>query len=179
MCIETMASKPKHSKTYFLRKTLKPGSKLVLKLLRVSPEDNEALRRCGVSAVSATIRRYLRREQRRARLTKLAGALGDIGEKDQRETTVCEESPAAACINRQPSGAMAPENTTQYLMGNVYADMKANIHTAPAAHETSTHLYSECLSPWGVYAAMDSHESCLAFQQRDFEEVFNQCWELE
>lgn len=168
MCIiEAMDTSSKHTKTdCCLRKTMKPGSKLRWKLLRISPENTEALQQCG-----ATIRKYLHRETRRVQLAKLATkVLGDLGRKEKKESR-----PAAACMNRQPAGAMAPQNTTQYLMGNVYEDMTTNIQTVPVSHD----LYSESLSPRSVYAALDldsDYEGCLDFQQRDFEEVFNQCW---
>lgn len=172
MCLETMDTNSKHIKTNCLRKTMKAGSKLKWRLLRVSAEeDDEAFKQCRTSAVRATVRKYLRREQRRAQLAKLV--LGDLGKKEKMESAY-EESPAAARVHRHPPGAMAPENTTQYLMGNVYEDQKTD-HTVPV--QTSAHLYDESLSPRSVYAALDSgYESCLAFQQRDFEEVFNLCW---
>lgn len=169
-----MDTRSKHIKTDCLRKTMKSGSKLGWKLPRVFTEDDEALKKCRATAVR-TIRKYLRREQRRGQLAKLVEVLGDIGKKGKRQS-VDEESRLAACVYRKPSGAMAPQNTTQYLMGNVYEDMKTNIQTVPASHETSTHMYSESTSP-SVYDALDAdYESCLAFQQRDFEEVFELTW---
>ncbi|KAA8580195.1 hypothetical protein FQN60_005730, partial [Etheostoma spectabile] len=179
-----METRSKPIKTDCLRKAMKPGSKLRLKLFRVSTEGDEALKQCRASAVRATLRKYLHREQRRTQLARLHKVLGDIGKKEKRQfahkakekkQALDEKSPAAACVHRQPSGAMAPENTTQYLMGNVYEDMKANIQTAPVSHETSnvTHLYNDYLLP-SVYAAVESdYDSCLAFQQRDFEEAFD------
>ncbi|TDG96658.1 hypothetical protein EPR50_G00231260 [Perca flavescens] len=187
MCVEAMDTRSKHIKTDCLRKAMKPGSKLRWKLFRVATEGDEALKQCRASAVRATIRKYLHREQRRTQLAKLHKVLGDIGKREKRQSvykakekkqSVYEESPDAACMHRQPSGAMAPENTTQYLMGNVYEDMKANIQTAAVSQETSnvTHLYNDSLLP-SVYAAVESdYESCLAFQQRDFEEAFDLFW---
>ncbi|KAM7367138.1 hypothetical protein PAMP_015062 [Pampus punctatissimus] len=173
MCVETMDTTSKRMKTNCLRRTmLKPTSKLRWKLLRVSTDEDGAFGPCGASAVKGTSRKYLRREQKRAQLVKLAKALGDMGKKEKRESIYEEES------NRHSPGAMAPENTTQYLMNNVYEDMSDNdIQSLPVSHETSSQLYGESLSPRSVYAALDSgYESCLAYQQRDFEEVFDLCW---
>lgn len=177
MCIEAMDTRSKHMKSDCLRKAMKPGSRLRWGLLRVSTEEAEAFKLSRATAVKATIRKYVRREQRRAQLVKLSKILGDLGKKEKRET-VNEETPAAACARRHPAGAMAPENTTQYLMGNVYEDMKSNdIQAAPVSCETFAHLYGESLSPRSVYSALDSgYEACLAFQQRDFEEAFDPCW---
>lgn len=160
---------------------MKLGSTLRWRLLHVrsSTEEAEALKQCRASAVRATIRKYLRREQKRTQLAKvkLTKILENLEEKKKMEE-MYEESPAAACTQSHPAGAMAPENTTQYLMNNVYEDMKTNNHQAvPILHQTSADLYSEFLSPRNVYTALDSgYESCLAFQQRDFEEAFHLCW---
>lgn len=174
--MEAMDTRSKHIKTDCPRKIVKTGSKLTLRTLRVSAEA-EALKQCRARAVKVTIRKHLHREQKRAQLAKLADILGDMGKKERRES-LYEERPTAACVHRHPPGAMAPENTTQYLMSNVYEDMKTyNVHTVPLPHETSAHLYAESLSPSSVYTALDSgYESCLAFQQRDFEETFDLCW---
>lgn len=152
MCIETMDTRSKHVRKTdcLLRKTVKPGSKLM-----------------------RTIRKYLRREekQRRSQLAKLTRALMVVGDiekkkkKKKKESVWCEEEERRNHA-ATPSGAMAPQNTTQYLMGNVYEDM--------TTHVSAAHLYSE--SP-AVCAPLDSdYDSCLAFQQRDFEEVFNLSW---
>lgn len=169
----------KHAKpNCMLRKVAKPGSKLRWKLLRVSTDVNEASVPCEATAVRATIRKYIRREQKRAELVKLARVLRDEPKKS-RKMTVYEERPAAAYTSGlpPPPGAMAPENTTQYLMSNVYEDLEMNVNqAAPASPETSAHLYREHMSPRSVYTALDSgYESCLAFQQRDFEEMFGLC----
>lgn len=177
MCLTVMDAKSKHIKNDSLFKNMKPGSKLRWKLLRVTTEENEALKHCRASAVRATIRKYLRRQTRRDHLAKLAKVVGSLGRTQKRESA-CEGSPATACMHRHPPGAMAPENTTQYLMSNVYEDMKADTQTAAVSYVTSAHIYDESLSPSSVYAALDSDcESSLAFQQRDFEDfVFGLCW---
>lgn len=171
-----MDTKPKHIKTDCLFKNTKPGSKLSWRLLRVTAEEDEAVKPCRASAVRSTVRKCLRRQPKRARPAKLAEVLGVL-DKRRRAESVCEESPAVACVHRHPPGAMAPENTTQYLMSNVYKDMKASAQAVPVSHATSAHLYDECPSPRSVYAALDSDcEGFLAFQQRDFEEVCGLYW---
>lgn len=144
---------------------MKPGWKLRWRLLRVSAEEDEALRQSRAAA-----RRCLRMEQRRLQLADLARMLGDGGGKEA-IGAVEEENHAGACVRRHPAGSMAPRNTTQYLMSNVYEDMKADVESP--SHETSAHLYDESLSPSSVSAALDTDcESCMDFQLRDFEEVF-------
>jgi len=73
--------------------------------------------------------------------------------------------------------AMAPQNTTQYLMAaNVYADMSTQQQQQQHGDTSSGALdvYGESLSPASFSAALDTvyYDDCLAFQQRDFEEVF-------
>lgn len=171
--MDAMNTRSKHTKPNCLQRTMmKPASKLKWRLLRVSSEGDEALKPCRAGAVKATIRKYLHREQKRAQLAKLAKALvGDIGKKEKMESVYEEER------QRHSPGAMAPENTTQYLMSNVYDDLSENIfQSLPASHEISAKLYGESLSPRSVYSALDAdYEGFLAFQQRDFEEVFHQC----
>ncbi|KAK9525718.1 hypothetical protein VZT92_016401 [Zoarces viviparus] len=147
---------------------MKPGLKLRWKLPRVSTEEEEALKQCRGRAVRTT-RKYLRQEQRRPPLAKLSKQLGGIGKKDNRES-VDEGSPDAAYTRRQPPGSMAPQNTTQYLMGNVYADM------------TTDDIFSasvDSLSPTAHAPQDPDHDGCLAFQQRDFEEAFDLHWQPE
>lgn len=150
-------------KTDYLRRIVKTGSKLSWRLIR--EDDNEAFSRYRASA-KATIRRYIHREQRRAQLAKLTGIIGGHKRKKEKD----DENPGVC----QPLGAMAPANTTQYLMRNAYEDMKtSSVQFDPTPNETSAHAYVESLSPSCVYAALDSgYETCLAFQHRDFEEVY-------
>ncbi|KAB5541939.1 hypothetical protein PHYPO_G00085720 [Pangasianodon hypophthalmus] len=66
-----------------------------------------------------------------------------------------------------PEGAMAPRNTTQYLMELVYSDMNITAPSSrrrnclPPQHE---HIYS--------YTSLYTHEDTMDFQHRDFESVF-------
>lgn len=151
--------------------TEKCVSKLGWRLLRDSAEEDEAL---GRHRAKITIRKYVRRERKRTQLAKLSKILRDMNKKDN----VCVQKNGEASCPRRPSGAMAPGNTTQYLMSVVYEDMRTDdIEAAPVFHEASSRLYGENLSPRSVYMALDSgYDNCLVFQQRDFEEAFDQCW---
>ena len=174
MCLETMDNNTKHMKTDCLRKSMKPGSRMRWRQLHVSAE--EALKPCRPSAMKGNLSKCLRREQKRVHYAKLSQIMGVMGKKEKMDA-VFGKRPSAACVERPQAGAMAPNNTTQYLMSNAYEDMKTNGHTAPVEQETPAHLYAECLSPSSVYSALDSgYESCLAFQQREFEEMLSRCW---
>lgn len=73
-----------------------------------------------------------------------------------------------------PAGGMAPRNTTQFLMSNVYEDMKMDATIKSAPHELPGHIYHEGLSPSSVSAALDScFEDILQYQLRDFEELYD------
>lgn len=176
MCTETMDNTTsKHLKVNCIRKTRTPSSKLRWRLLRVSAEEDEALRPCRAGSVKPTIRKYLRRDQKRAQLAKIAKTLVNT-EKEDKMDSVYEESMAYMHI---PPGSMAPQNTTQYLMSNAYEDElnASDLQPVPPSHGTSSHLYGESLSPKSVYSALDSdYDSCLAFQQRDFDEMCGQLW---
>lgn len=171
MCIEPMAARSKHIYTDCLRgTTMKPGCKLRWRLLRVSAEEEDE----APKQSRAIVRKYQRLVQRRVRLVNLAKMLGDVGRTEKTEAEYGGNH-AEACVQRHPAGSMAPGNTTQYLMSNVYEDMKADVESAP--HEASAHLYDESLSPSSVSAALDADcQSCMDFQQRDFEEVFALTW---
>lgn len=83
-----------------------------------------------------------------------------------------------------PSGSMAPDNTTQYLMNIAFQDLlsdcgdyrvsTANTRSAIdlSIHRESLQLYGETDSPRSVYATLDStYESTIRFQQKDFENM--------
>lgn len=168
-----MDTRSKHMKTGCLRKSVNLGSKLRWRLVRVFAEEGEGLKHCRASAVNSKVRRYLRREEKRARLAQCSPNVN----KTETKESLCDRSFAEARVHLPPPGAMAPENTTQYLMSNVYEDMKtSDVQTVFDSYENCSHVYGESLSPSSVFAALDSgYESCLAFQQRDFEEVFELC----
>lgn len=107
---------------------MKFGSKLTWRLFPVAAEEDEALKQSRATTVRTTIRKYLRREQRRAQQDGLCTLRGHTGGKNGDFMSV--ESTATACVHRHPAGAMAPENTTQYLMGNLYDDMNIDINNS-------------------------------------------------
>lgn len=164
------------------RKNVNSGSKLRLTLL----DDEEALnhdrRGGGVSRMSDGRKRLRLEQQRRRRLQLLAKNLANHG--DLRKNTLGKSwqrrGPGLGRVPAQaPAGAMAPCNTTQYLMENVYSDM-ADEHEEPAAVASlpAVMQYAQSPSPHRVYAALDTYyESFLSYQQKDFEETFPLCWE--
>ncbi|KAM3587919.1 uncharacterized protein V6R79_017216 [Siganus canaliculatus] len=171
MCLETMSSRSKYMKTDCrLRKTMTAESKMKWRSLRVFSEEEGAFRHYRYSAMQVTIRKYLRHVQRRRRLAKPSKIPRDTGKEEKMESVY------EACVPHPPSGAMAPENTTQYLMSNVYEDMMAD-DTRTVENHTSARLYDESLSPSSVYSVLDTcYDRCLDFQQKDFEETFGSYW---
>lgn len=174
MCVKMMTIKAKRMKTSYLRKNMKFGSKLTLRLFPVSAEEDEALKQSRATTVRTTIRKYLPRERRRAQQDGLCGLRGHTGRKNG--DFMYEESTATACVHRHPAGAMAPENTTQYLMGNLYEDMNININkSVQDSQEVAAQQFSECPSPTSSCTALDC-ESYLAFQERNFDEACEMFW---
>lgn len=100
-----------------------------------------------------------------AKWPRKAGGLAAAASHSQ----VLEEEAKGNQADAFPSGAMAPRNTTQYLMEVVYSDL--NI-TAPSSSERNylkpkhKHMYS--------YTSLDADEDTLDFQYRDSERVFYQ-----
>lgn len=129
MCRKTMDIRAKHVKSDYIRRIESPGSRLGWKLLRVSVEQDEARKnwkkKVGV-VKAATIRKYLHQEKKRAQLAKVTKTTEDTDKNEKIPLEVCEEMNPAALVQLPPPGAMAPENTTQYLMGNVYEDLFQN-----------------------------------------------------
>lgn len=163
MCIEAMDARLKPD--YLKQKTTRSGSNLRRKPFDVSVKQNK--RRGAAVAMRPTSKRFPRREQTQMQQEKVPK------EETRRSVYETRRSP---CL---PAGAMAPENTTQYLMSNAYEDLKADF-VEPVSHETSVCVYFESLSPQSVYAALDSDfDDCLAFQLRDFEQMFGPCWKPE
>lgn len=167
MCVRMMETDSKNAKIDYVFKNVKRGSTLRWRPPRVSTEEQEekeaeeAFKQCR-----ATIRKYLRRQSKGARLAKVSKGPDVVGKR----------RPRTASDHRHHPGSMAPENTTQYLMNNAYEDLDTDVQAlAPPSHP-----YGESMSPSSVYAALDTDfESSLAFQQRDFEEAFCLCWPLE
>ncbi|TKS90835.1 hypothetical protein D9C73_024968 [Collichthys lucidus] len=177
-----MDTRSKHTKAERLRKTTRPASaKLRWKLVRVATGEEKEVEAfnlpCRTTAMkSTTNRRHPCREQRQAQLAKLSKILEEMdGSNNKKIKKKAVYEPAAAC-----AGAMAPENTTQYLMSNVYADLRSNDTQAETASYEASQLYGDSLSPSSVYSALDrGYESCLAFQQRDFDAMFDLCGALD
>lgn len=69
-----------------------------------------------------------------------------------------------------PSVAMAPRNTTQYLMDLAYADL---LDVFDVSHDFLTQTNVNVSSDESVFSMSDSdYDRSLDFQQRDFENVF-------
>ncbi|CAG5927539.1 uncharacterized protein ACNS7B_001299 isoform 2-T2 [Menidia menidia] len=125
MCRETMDGTSELTKIDYLRQNAKFGSELKWKFVRVSTDENEAFKRCR--ATRLTNRKRTRREPKRRELARLAKLYEVTGKKDEKESAI-KGKDSAACTQRPPAGAMAPENTTQYLMSNVYDDVETEYH---------------------------------------------------
>lgn len=167
MCMETMDIQSTYLKPGEQRKNVNFGTRPRLRLF----DEAEVLEhgRHG-GAIKMTVRKYLRLEQRRLQLAKNLANHGDPGRKMMSKAQRRNE----AFFASQAPGAMAPKNTTQYLMGNVYADMKDDHEQtrAPAVPQ-----YDQFPSPNHVYASFDAdYESFLSYQQKDFEETVPLCW---
>lgn len=156
------------------RKNVDSGSKVTWSLL--FENEDEALTNGRRSAIKMIIRKHPRLEKRRARLARHPGNHGNLI-KNVTGKSWRQNGPVEHRVLRQPSGAMAPNNTTQYLMGNVYEDMRMRDDVAdqtdPVTRQTSMHQYGQSPSPSDVYSALDTgYESFLSYQQKDFEEAF-------
>lgn len=172
MCLEIMDFNSTYLKPGHQRKNVNSGSKPRLRLL----DEDEALehgRRGG--AIKMTVRKYLHLERRQLHHAKNLANHGDLRKK----TTGKARRKDEARFPPLAPGAMAPKNTTQYLMGNVYADMTDDHEQAASVTHLPTVLqYGQSPSPNHVYAALDTdYESFLSYQQKDFEETFPLCWE--
>ncbi|KAK2832154.1 hypothetical protein Q7C36_015616 [Tachysurus vachellii] len=83
-----------------------------------------------------------------------AGARKHVRRSPRRHT---RRVPDPVCGHKLPAGAMAPTNTTQYLMELVYSEL--NITASPHAHTYS-------------YTSAYTDQDTMDFQRRDFESVF-------
>lgn len=136
-------------------KRMMPGSRL-----RCSPyfdhaKEEEGLKPGRYNVGKITTRGCLRQKQRQARLVKIAKTTTEATTETFKS---CERRPNEAFGYARRPGAMAPANTTQYLMDVLYKDLKMDAQSTPD----------------GLYDEFDScSESCLYFQQKDFEELFS------
>lgn len=171
MCRKTMHIKKELIKSDCLRRIVSP--RFGLRLLRDTMHQNEAVRHWRSNVVKSTIRKHIHREKKRGKLAKLAQNAKE--ERKEEIHRLREDNSGAALLHLPPPGAMAPANTTQYLMGQFYEDMPR--------HNGKVSSFSTCLqqceahgSPLNVDTTVDSYDACLSFQQRDFEEQFGALW---
>lgn len=145
-----------------LRDTMKPclGScqsslKLRWRQLRAAPDGHRRVR-CGVLKPRHPL--YLRQVEDPTAREHSVAVKRVPGKKKKEEARKTPRHP----------GAMAPSNTTQYLMSVTYADMASE----GASSESDSHVYGE-MSPRSVSSALDSQPDFLDYQLRDFEEAFD------
>lgn len=147
MCCETMET-PKYEKG------MMPGSRFRWSPFYDHAKDDEGLRPGRRNVGKITTRNCIWQKQQRARLNKISKTMPEMPKETLKKAY--KRRPLEA-YSRHP-GAMAPPNTTQYLMDGVYEDIKMDAQSTPES------LYDE----------FDScSESCLYFQQKDFEELFS------
>ncbi|CAJ1054841.1 hypothetical protein PFLUV_G00264190 [Xyrichtys novacula] len=121
MCIETMDSSSNQIKTSLVRRNNKPQSKMRWEQLRVSAsEEGKALKHRRVTVMKTSISNHPYRCQEQKELEKLVKSFRKINKKERRQAKAA--AGAAVPLPSHPVGAMAPENTTQYLMGEVYKE---------------------------------------------------------
>ncbi|KAJ0015566.1 hypothetical protein NQD34_009186 [Periophthalmus magnuspinnatus] len=162
MCHKTMDFKPKrHLKPVCLRKTVKP--RIELKLLRVSVDHHTGFSHWRSHMVKSTIRKYIHKEKKRVQAAKTAKTT----EKYDEIHFVCTETGAVPLLHqpRPAFGAMAPENTTQYLMDQVYEDLQ--LHERPVWSFAAVSPQNEALN--ADTTLENGYDAFLDFQQRDFE----------
>lgn len=156
------------------RRSAKLSKSRLRKLFLLSTED-ECTKQWRTGIVKATVRKYIRYEQKKRQLAK---AKDHFWAENGADMTSNMADECRGRIAQQPRGAMAPKNTTQYLMDIVYDDLQVDTCDHFRSHEESTvcetSVCNTALSPMSVYASLDSaYESYFAFQQRDFEETFH------
>lgn len=149
MCFETM----ERSK---YEKRMMSGSRFRWSPFFDHAKEDEGLKPGRTNVGKITTRGCLRQKQKRARLVKIAKTTTETTKETLKKSY--ERRQSEACGYSLHPGAMAPPNTTQYLMDGVYQDIKMDAQS----------------SLDGLFAEFDScSESCLYFQQRDFEELFS------
>lgn len=101
------------------------------------------------------------------RVDKLAEIPGNTNNVETSDSS--ERSPVDDCGYTYPPGAMAPPNTTQYLMDQTYEDMEMD----GDCFSSEIYVHTCCGSPSHQNFSLNScDESCLEFLQADFEEVY-------
>ncbi|KAJ3612411.1 hypothetical protein NHX12_020687 [Muraenolepis orangiensis] len=175
MCVEAMDTKPTNVSANCLRKHKMKKWTMVrvrttedsFKMLHKTAKNNAAVRR------RKCLMRHNAKKSTPAALFAKSIFRRRSGEEEEEEE---EREVAHADValtrrrRRRRAGAMAPENTTQYLMANVYEDMARR---PCVSYETPADVYGESLSPASVSTALDAiYDDYIAFQQRDFAQVF-------
>lgn len=118
--------------------------------------EDEGLKPGRTDMGKITTRGCLRQKQKRARLVKTAETTTETTKETLKMSY--ERRLSEACGYPRHPGAMAPPNTTQYIMDCVYQDVKMDARSPQD----------------GLFAEFDSFsENCLYFQQKDFEELFS------
>lgn len=144
MCLET-TERSKHEKR------MTPGLKMRWIPFCDHALDDQGLKPAGAKMGNVSARRHLRQKQRRTRQLRAS-------DPTTPSTKAALTRPSEACGSARPAGAMAPPNTTQYLMDTLYDDLKMDAQSTPD----------------GLYTPFDScSDSCLYFQQKDFEQLFS------
>lgn len=176
MCRKTMDMKRAHMKPDCLSRIVSP--RCGLGLIRDSIHQNEALRlgpwRSDV--VNATIGKYTHRDKKkRARFLKLTREAKEM--KRMEENNHAARGETRLC--QPPAGAMAPANTTQYLMSRFYDDFQQRVRVMSLS--TVLQQQQQRGEPGSPQqdtdrTLLDREEACLSFQQRDFEEQFGALW---
>lgn len=108
-------------------------------------------------------------KQFRERVDELPEILDNRNNVETSESS--DRSPVDDCGDTYPPGAMAPPNTTQYLMDKTYEDMEMD----GDYFSSEVHVHTCCgsLPQQSVSTALNSSdERCLEFLQADFEEVY-------
>lgn len=93
-----------------------------LRLLRDSAHQKEAPWHWRSAVVKSAIRKYIHGEKKRARLAELSRNAKET-ERMEEVQLIRDETSAASGLRLPPPGAMAPANTTQYLMTRFYEDV--------------------------------------------------------
>ncbi|KAJ8007232.1 hypothetical protein DPEC_G00115390 [Dallia pectoralis] len=106
-------------KSCYSRRSGKLSKCRLRKLLSLSP-GQEGLKMWRANVVKATLRKYTRCEQKRRLIAKLVNQQQHACSENREMLSGTE---AGVVRDALPVCAMAPENTTQYLMDIVYDDM--------------------------------------------------------
>lgn len=157
-----------------LFKSVSKPLKWRLRKLQHLSSDEQARKLFRTNAVKSSIRKYIRRQQKK-QMAKLQNdeLLIENNELVGRNSTKENHERVAELEQPRPQGAMAPVNTTQYLMDLVYDDLAktSNMSCPHAVSYDMSEFNHASLLPRSEYFSLDS-ECSLVFQQRDFDEIF-------